>query len=88
MLFKDLFVPLHCEYTLISSLKEDMDFPKINFIDLFAGIGGIRLGLELAAKEMGIETQCVFTSEIKDHAICHPKTEPSYRRDKWRHNQD
>lgn len=42
---------------------------NIKFIDLFAGIGGIRLGLELAAHEMGYETQCVFTSEIKPHAI-------------------
>lgn len=41
----------------------------IKFIDLFAGIGGIRCGLELAAKELGIETQCVFTSEIKPYAI-------------------
>ncbi len=41
----------------------------IRFIDLFAGIGGIRCGLELAAKELGIETKCVFTSEIKPYAI-------------------
>ena len=42
---------------------------KIKFIDLFAGMGGIRKGLELAAKELGFNTQCVFTSEIKDAAI-------------------
>lgn len=41
----------------------------IKFIDLFAGIGGIRCGLEMAAHELGIRTQCVFTSEIKPHAI-------------------
>lgn len=41
----------------------------IKFIDLFAGIGGIRCGFELAAKEKGLDTQCVFTSEIKPHAI-------------------
>lgn len=41
----------------------------IRFIDLFAGIGGIRLGLEQAAKEAGFNTECVFTSEIKPHAI-------------------
>lgn len=41
----------------------------IRFIDLFAGIGGIRCGLELAAKELGLETECVFTSEIKPYAI-------------------
>ena len=39
------------------------------FIDLFAGIGGIRKGFELACEERGIETKCVFTSEIKPHAI-------------------
>ena len=42
---------------------------KIRFIDLFAGIGGIRKGFELACAEMGYESECVFTSEIKPHAI-------------------
>lgn len=42
--------------------------PKINFIDLFAGIGGIRLGLEKSARELGIETSCVYTSEIDKYA--------------------
>ena len=41
----------------------------IRFIDLFAGIGGIRKGLELAAQARGVETRCVFTSEIKPAAI-------------------
>ncbi len=41
----------------------------IKFIDLFAGIGGIRKGFELACEERGIDCQCVFTSEIKPHAI-------------------
>lgn len=30
----------------------------IKFIDLFAGIGGIRCGLELAAHEAGYKTEC------------------------------
>lgn len=42
---------------------------SIKFIDLFAGIGGIRQGFELACKEKGISSQCVFTSEIKSSAI-------------------
>jgi DNA (cytosine-5)-methyltransferase 1 len=50
-------------------MTENNDTNKIRFIDLFAGIGGIRLGFEQAAKEFGIETKCVLTSEIKPHAI-------------------
>ncbi len=41
----------------------------LRFIDLFAGIGGIRCGLELAAKEKGLNPVCVFTSEIKPYAV-------------------
>ncbi len=41
----------------------------LRFIDLFAGIGGIRCGLELAAKERGLKPVCVFTSEIKPYAV-------------------
>lgn len=41
----------------------------LRFIDLFAGIGGIRKGLELAATEAGYQPVCVFTSEIKPYAL-------------------
>jgi len=41
----------------------------IRFIDLFAGLGGMRLGLEQACSSMGIEADCVLTSEIKPYAI-------------------
>lgn len=41
--------------------------PKV--IDLFAGLGGIRLGFEQAMGELGLETECVFSSEIKPYAI-------------------
>ncbi|QUH25197.1 DNA (cytosine-5-)-methyltransferase [Serpentinicella alkaliphila] len=41
----------------------------IKFIDLFAGIGGIRKGLELACADLGISAECVFTSEIKPYAV-------------------
>ena len=41
----------------------------IKFIDLFAGLGGIRLGFEQACEESGLKAECVLTSEIKEHAI-------------------
>jgi DNA (cytosine-5)-methyltransferase 1 len=41
----------------------------VRFIDLFAGIGGLRLGFEDAFKNTGFKTKCVMTSEIKPHAL-------------------
>lgn len=41
----------------------------VKFVDLFAGIGGIRKGFELACADRGLKTKCVFTSEIKPYAI-------------------
>lgn len=40
----------------------------IKFIDLFAGIGGIRIGAEKALSKHEIETQCVLSSEIDEKA--------------------
>ena len=37
---------------------------EIRIIDLFAGVGGIRLGFQQAAKMFGISTKCVLSSEI------------------------
>lgn len=42
---------------------------KLRFIDLFAGMGGFRLGFETACTTHGITPDCVFTSEIKAHAV-------------------
>lgn len=42
---------------------------KLRFIDLFAGMGGFRLGFENACVSLGIESHCVFSSEIKEHAV-------------------
>lgn len=36
----------------------------IKFIDLFAGIGGIRLGFEQACRELSLSSNCIFSSEI------------------------
>lgn len=49
--------------------NEENTVSKIKFIDLFAGLGGIRIGFEEAARDLGLETMCVFTSEIKDSAL-------------------
>ena len=42
---------------------------KLKFIDLFAGLGGIRLGFENAFNNLGFQTECVMTSEIKPYAV-------------------
>lgn len=44
-------------------------YSGLKFIDLFAGMGGIRLGFEQAAQTLGISAHCVFASEIKPTAI-------------------
>jgi DNA (cytosine-5)-methyltransferase 1 len=41
----------------------------VKFIDLFAGLGGIRLGFENSFQKLGFKTECVMTSEIKPYAV-------------------
>jgi len=41
---------------------------EIRIIDLFAGIGGIRLGFKQAAHRLGHDMRCVFSSEIDKYA--------------------
>ncbi|MCC3455242.1 MULTISPECIES: DNA (cytosine-5-)-methyltransferase [unclassified Microcoleus] len=41
---------------------------KIRFIDLFSGIGGMRLAFEAAAHSLNLETECVLSSEINPDA--------------------
>lgn len=40
----------------------------IKYIDLFAGVGGIRLGVSQALSKNGIESECVLSSEINEKA--------------------
>ncbi len=54
---------------LLRETKGNSVNQESTFIDLFAGIGGIRRGFELACKDLGINCECVFTSEIKPHAV-------------------
>lgn len=51
---------------IIQSYKKNK---PIRFIDLFAGMGGTRIGFEQSLKENDMYGECVFTSEIKSHAI-------------------
>jgi DNA (cytosine-5)-methyltransferase 1 len=55
---------------MLNTKNQTMESKKVvKFIDLFAGLGGIRLGFENVFKGLGYETECVMTSEIKPHAV-------------------
>lgn len=41
----------------------------VKFIDLFAGMGGLRMGFEDGFWNNGFRTQCVMTSEVKPYAV-------------------
>ena len=51
----------------MSEPKGGLLMPRI--IDLFAGLGGIRLGFQQAMDELGLKTECMCSSEIKSYAI-------------------
>lgn len=57
----------------ISRRKRSAD-NEVRFIDLFAGLGGIRLGFESAFRDREFNPKCVFSSEIKEYAIKAYKT--------------
>ncbi|EPI61379.1 modification methylase HhaI domain protein [Gardnerella vaginalis JCP8066] len=50
------------------------DANQITYIDLFSGLGGIRLGFEEALTDYGLTGKCVFSSDIKESAIAAYKT--------------
>lgn len=69
-----------CNYLIDKGLREYLGITKSNteqkvynkeikFIDLFSGMGGIRIGFNRALEKMGFKGKSVFVSEIKSHAI-------------------
>jgi len=57
-------------YTKVSNtISRNMSKKTIKFIDLFAGLGGTRIGFQQACTELGDKSECVFTSEIKESAV-------------------
>ncbi len=63
----DTMIPTEAPIVYTANARKERK--SLAFIDLFAGIGGIRKGFELACMDMGLDSKCVFTSEIKPHAI-------------------
>ncbi len=52
-----------------SSRRNPTQDKTVKFIDLFAGLGGIRIGFENAFRGKGFNPVCVLSSEIKDYAV-------------------
>lgn len=42
---------------------------QVTYIDLFSGLGGIRIGFEQALADIGLSGKCVFSSDVKESAI-------------------
>ncbi len=62
---------LNCSIDDIISVVSESNqvIRPVRFVDLFAGIGGIRKGFELACEKYGLKSECVLTSEIKPYAV-------------------
>lgn len=58
-----------CNEAMLGAYYINMAEKVCRYIDLFSGLGGIRLGLEQALAEKKIPGKCVFTSEIKESAL-------------------
>lgn len=41
----------------------------VRYFSMFSGIGGFELGIQQAAQDLGISTECIGYSEIDKHAI-------------------
>ncbi|RSO59158.1 DNA methyltransferase, partial [Acinetobacter pittii] len=46
-----------------SNFPRGFEIHLFNFIDLFCGTGGLRLGLEQALAEFGIQSKCIMSAE-------------------------
>ena len=55
----------------VKTISPEVESQKrvVKFVDLFAGLGGIRLGFEQAFNAKGFDTRCILTSEIKPYAL-------------------
>ena len=58
---------MDCLNQLTKELNQNSN--EIKYIDLFCGLGGIRLGFEQALREKGLVGKCVFSSDIKPAAL-------------------
>jgi len=61
----EIYIDTGITHNIVSTLNKNM----FTFIDLFAGIGGTRIGFEQACSKLGLQSSCVFSSEIKPYAI-------------------
>jgi len=69
----DFYMPVICSGAELSTYVLHPDKSNIGkevrFIDLFAGLGGIRLGFQQALSAYNLDGRCLYTAEIKPHAL-------------------